>query len=56
MLFGKAIEVVDMVAEDSGKLDMGSDHNLIWSEVICGRREVRKREQYKWRVDGMLDC
>ena len=34
MLFGKAIEVVEMVVEDSGKLDVGSDHNLIWSEVI----------------------
>ena len=35
----KAIEVVEMVVEDSGKLDVGSDHNLIWLEVILGRRE-----------------
>ena len=34
MLFGKAIEVVEMVVEDSEKLNVGSDHNLIWSEVI----------------------
>ena len=42
MLFGKAIEVVEMVVEDSGKLDVGSDHNPIWREVIWGRREVRR--------------
>ena len=54
MLFGKAIEVVE-VLEDSGKFDVGSDHNLIWSEVIWGRREVRRRERYKWRVYGKLD-
>ena len=44
MLIGKAI-VVDMVVEDSGKIDMGSHHNLIWSEVISGRREVGRRER-----------
>ena len=55
MLFGKAIEVVEMVVEDSGKLDVGSDHNLIWSEVIWERKEVRRIEWYKWRVDGKLD-
>ena len=49
MLFGKAIIAVEMVVEDSGKLDVGSDHNLIWSEV------VRRRERYKWRLDGKLD-
>ena len=40
MLFWKAIEVVEMVVEVTGKLDMGSDHNLIWSEAIWRRREV----------------
>ncbi len=55
MLFGKAIEVVEMVVEDLGKLDVGSDHNLIWSKVIWGWREVRRRAQYKWRVDCKLD-
>ena len=34
LMFGKAIEVVEMVVEDSGKLDVGSDHNPIWSKVI----------------------
>ena len=34
MLFGKALEVVDKVIENLGKLDAGSDRNLIWSEVI----------------------
>ena len=29
MLFGKAIDVVKMGVEDSGKLDVGSDHNRI---------------------------
>ena len=42
-LFGKAIEVVEVVVED-WKLDVGSDHTLIWSEVIWRRREVRRRE------------
>ena len=48
-------ELVEMVVEESGKFDVGSDHNLIWSEVIWGRGEVRKRKRYKWRVDGKLD-
>ncbi len=34
MLFGKAIEVIEMVVEALGKLDVGSDHNLTWSKVI----------------------
>ena len=41
LLFRKAIEIVEMVVEDSGKLD-GSDHNLIWSEVILGRKSGKK--------------
>ena len=44
MLFGKAIEIVEMVVEDSGKLDMGLEQ----------RR--REGEWYKWRLDGKLDC
>ena len=55
MLFGKAIEVIEMAVDGSGKLDVGSGHNLIWSEVIWERREVRRREWYKWREDGKLD-
>ena len=55
MLFGKAIVVVEAILEDSGKLDVGLDHNHIWSEIIWGRREVRRRERYKCRVDGKLD-
>ena len=39
MLFEKAIEVVEMVVEDSGKLDVWPDHNLICNEVIWGGRE-----------------
>ena len=54
MLFGKAIEVVEMVVEYSGKLGVGSDHNLIWSDVILERIAVRRRVQYRWRVDGKL--
>ena len=50
-----AIITVEMVVEDSGKLDVGSDHNLIWSKVIWRRREVRRRERYKWRLDGKLE-
>ena len=30
-MFGKAIKVVEMVVEDSGKLDVWSDRNPIWS-------------------------
>ena len=47
MSFEKVIEVVEMVVEDSGKLDVCSDHNLIWSKVIWGRIEVRRRVWYK---------
>ena len=36
MLFGKAIEVVEMVVEDSGKLDVS--HNPIWSNVSLEMR------------------
>ena len=44
-----------MVVEDSGNLDIVSDHNLIWGEVVWGRTEVEvRREWYKWRVDGRL--
>ena len=34
MLLGKGLGVIKMVVEDSGNLDIGSDHNLIWSEVV----------------------
>ena len=44
-----------MVVEDSGNLDIGSDHNLIWAEEVWDWTEVEvRREQYKWRVDGRL--
>ena len=55
MLFGKGIVAVEMVVEDLGKLDVGSDHNLTSSEVIWRRREVRRKERYKWRLDGKLE-
>ena len=51
----KGLDVIKMVIEDSGNLDIGSDHNLIWDEVVWGRTEVKvRREQFKWRVDGRL--
>ena len=54
-MFGKGLDVIKMVVEDSGNLDIGSDHNLIWSEVVWGLIEVEvRRERYKWRVDGRL--
>ena len=44
-----------MVVEDSGNLDIESDHNLIWGEWVCGRTEVEvRRGRCKWRVDGRL--
>ena len=42
MLFGKGLDVIKMVVEDSGDLDIGSDHNLIWGGSV-GRREVEVR-------------
>ena len=55
MLFGKGLDVIKMVVEDSGNRDIGSDHNLIWGKVVLGRTEVEvRREWYKWRVDGRL--
>ena len=29
MLFGKGLDVIKMVVEDSGNLDIGSDHTLM---------------------------
>ena len=48
MLFGNAIKIVEMVVENSGKLDVGSDHKLVRSKVIWERRELGRRERYKW--------
>ena len=39
MLFGKGLDVIKM---DSGNLDIGSDHNLIWGKVVWGWREVEE--------------
>ena len=45
--FWKGLDVIKM-DEDAGDLDIGSDHNLIWSEVVWGRTEVEvRRELYK---------
>ena len=52
--FGKSLDVIKIAVEDSGNLDIESDHNLIWGEVVLGRTEVEvRREWYKWRVDGI---
>ena len=45
MLFGKGLDVIKMVVEDSGNLDIGSDHNLIWGKVVWGRTEVVVRRE-----------
>ena len=34
-----------MVVEDSSNLEIGSDHNLIWSKVVWGRTEVEVRRE-----------
>ena len=39
-MFGKGLDVIKMVVEDSGNLNIGSDHNLIWDKVVWGRTEV----------------
>ena len=55
MLFGKGLDVIKMEVEESGNLDIGSDHDLIWDEVVWGRTELEvRRERCKWRVDGRL--
>ena len=42
MLFGKAIEVVEMVVEDAAKLGVGSDHYLWSSNLGRERSETMK--------------
>ena len=44
MLFGKGLDVIKMVVEDSGNLDIGSDHNLIRGKVVWERTEAEVRE------------
>ena len=52
-MFGKGLDVIKMVVENCSTLEIGSDHNLIWGEVVWGRMEVEvRRDWYKWRVDG----
>ena len=46
MLFGKGLDVIKMVVEDSGNLDIRSDHNLIWGEVVRGGQKLK--ELHKW--------
>ena len=44
-MFGNGLDVIKMVVEDSGNLDIGSDHYLIWGEVMWGRIEVEVRRK-----------
>ena len=44
-MFGIGLDVIEMVVGDSGNLDIGSDHNLIWSKVVWGRTEVEVRRE-----------
>ena len=46
-------EVVEMVVEDRGIIDTGSDHNVIWCIFKAGvPKEEKSEERLKWRVDG----
>ena len=40
MLFGKGLDVIKVVVVDSGNLDIGSDHNLIWGEECGGGQRL----------------
>ena len=54
MLFGKRLDVIKMIVEDSVNLDIWSDHNLIWSEVVRWRTEVEVRREGingEWMAD-----
>ena len=45
-----------MMVEDSGELNLGSDHNLIWCEVRTGRLEEGMSDPYlKWKVNGKIE-
>ena len=46
-----------MMVEDSGELNLGSDHNLIWcEEVRTGRLEEGMSDPcLKWKVDGKIE-
>ena len=43
MLFRKGLDVIKMVVEDSGNLDIGGDHNRIWGKVVWGWTEANVR-------------
>ena len=45
-----------MMVEESGELDLGSDHNLTWCEVRTGRLEEETIDPHlKWKVDGKIE-
>ena len=46
-------ELVEMVVEDRGVIDTGSDHNVVWGVFKAGNpKEMKREERFKWRVDG----
>ena len=55
MLFGKGLDVIKIIVEDSGNLNIGSNDDLIWGEMVWGRTEVEvRREWYKCKVNGRI--
>ena len=49
----KGLVMGRMMVEDSGKLNLGSDHNLIWCEVGTGRLEEGTSDPcLKWKVNS----
>ena len=54
MLFGKGLDVIKMVVEDSGNLDIGSDQNLIWGSGVGVEEVDMRRQWYKCRVEDRL--
>ena len=56
LLFSLGLLVGKMIIEDSGKNDMGSDHNFFWCEVKSGSmEEIVKRIRLKGRFNGRQD-
>ena len=56
ILLSRELVMDMMMVEDSGELNLGSDHNLIWCEVRTGRlEEGTSAPRLKWMVDGKIE-
>ena len=56
ILLSRGLVMDRMMVEDSGELNLGSDHNLISCEVRTGRLEEGTSDPHlKWKVDGKIE-